>query len=158
MEEKERARVLELTLGQIEKQFGKGSILRLGSKDAIVPVMVKQTHHQRGARPSTTPEMRSVIQLKLRRFSTSGMRASGRSTVAAASPRTRSGAAGVSSIQVVMLSLPERPRQCSRRPASSGWHYEVAPDNSCALSHSNNRATDNCDRPLSASKLWFPGP
>src|SRR5438128_1913148 len=40
MEEKERARALELTLGQIEKQFGKGSILRLGSKDAIVPVAV----------------------------------------------------------------------------------------------------------------------
>src|SRR5438105_10711947 len=40
MEEKERARVLELTLGQIEKQFGKGSILRLGSKAAIVPVAV----------------------------------------------------------------------------------------------------------------------
>src|SRR5919109_1228271 len=38
MDEKERARALELTLGQIEKQFGKGSILRLGSKDAIVPV------------------------------------------------------------------------------------------------------------------------
>src|ERR1700719_5032600 len=38
MEEKERARVLSLTLGQIEKQFGKGSILRLGAKDAIVPV------------------------------------------------------------------------------------------------------------------------
>ncbi len=40
MEEKERARALELTLGQIEKQFGKGSILRLGSKEAIVPVSV----------------------------------------------------------------------------------------------------------------------
>jgi len=40
MDEKERARALELTLGQIEKQFGKGSILRLGSKDAIVPVSV----------------------------------------------------------------------------------------------------------------------
>jgi recombination protein RecA len=40
MEDKERARALELTLGQIEKQFGKGSILRLGSKDAIVPVAV----------------------------------------------------------------------------------------------------------------------
>src|SRR3989442_14810942 len=43
MEEKERARALELTLGQIEKQFGKGSILRLGSKDAIVPVTVIST-------------------------------------------------------------------------------------------------------------------
>src|ERR1700704_6671743 len=40
MDEKERARALEATLGQIEKQFGKGSILRLGSKDAIVPVAV----------------------------------------------------------------------------------------------------------------------
>ena len=38
MDEKERNRTLSLTLGQIEKQFGKGSILRLGSKDAIVPV------------------------------------------------------------------------------------------------------------------------
>jgi len=40
MEEKDRARALGLTLSQIEKQFGKGSILRLGSKDAIVPVSV----------------------------------------------------------------------------------------------------------------------
>src|SRR6202047_4164903 len=43
MDEKERARVLDLTLGQIEKQFGKRSILRLGSKDAIVPVSVIST-------------------------------------------------------------------------------------------------------------------
>src|SRR6184192_1027166 len=43
MEDKERTRALELTLGQIEKQFGKGSILRLGSKDAIVPVSVIST-------------------------------------------------------------------------------------------------------------------
>jgi recombination protein RecA len=43
MEDKERARALELTLGQIEKQFGKGSILRLGSKEAIVPVAVIST-------------------------------------------------------------------------------------------------------------------
>src|SRR5215210_1513818 len=40
MDEKERARALDATLGQIEKQFGKGSILRLGQKDAIVPVSV----------------------------------------------------------------------------------------------------------------------
>jgi recombination protein RecA len=38
MDEKERSRTLALTLGQIEKQFGKGSVLRLGSKEAIVPV------------------------------------------------------------------------------------------------------------------------
>src|SRR6202043_1865920 len=43
MDEKERARVLDLTLGQLEKQFGKGSILRLGSKEAIVPVSVIST-------------------------------------------------------------------------------------------------------------------
>src|SRR5215471_2405512 len=43
MDDKERARALEAALGQIEKQFGKGSILRLGSKDAIVPVSVVST-------------------------------------------------------------------------------------------------------------------
>jgi recombination protein RecA len=43
MDDKERSRALEVTLGQIEKQFGKGSILRLGSKDAIVPVAVIST-------------------------------------------------------------------------------------------------------------------
>src|SRR5437660_11919352 len=43
MDEKERSRALELALGQIEKQFGKGSILRLGSKDAVVPVAVIST-------------------------------------------------------------------------------------------------------------------
>jgi recombination protein RecA len=43
MDEKERARALETALSQIEKQFGKGSILRLGSKDAIVPVSVIST-------------------------------------------------------------------------------------------------------------------
>ncbi len=40
MDEKERARALEQTLGQIEKQFGKGSIVRLGSKDAVIPIAV----------------------------------------------------------------------------------------------------------------------
>src|SRR4051812_38306423 len=40
MDEKERARALEQTLGQIEKQFGKGSIVRLGSKDSIIPIAV----------------------------------------------------------------------------------------------------------------------
>jgi recombination protein RecA len=43
MDDRERARALDLALGQIEKQFGKGSILRLGSKDAIVPVSVIST-------------------------------------------------------------------------------------------------------------------
>jgi recombination protein RecA len=40
MDEKERARALEQTLGQIEKQFGKGSILRLGAKDSVIPIAV----------------------------------------------------------------------------------------------------------------------
>src|SRR5476649_2732257 len=43
MDEKERTRALDLALSQIEKQFGKGSILRLGSKEAIVPVSVIST-------------------------------------------------------------------------------------------------------------------
>jgi recombination protein RecA len=36
--DQERQRNLTATLSQIEKQFGKGAVLRLGSKDSIVPV------------------------------------------------------------------------------------------------------------------------
>ena len=32
----ERLKAIDLALSQIEKQFGKGSIMRLGSKEAIV--------------------------------------------------------------------------------------------------------------------------
>src|ERR1700753_457362 len=39
----ERAKAVELALSQIEKQFGKGSSVRLGSKDAIVPISVIST-------------------------------------------------------------------------------------------------------------------
>jgi recombination protein RecA len=38
MADNDRARNLSLTLGQIEKQFGKGSIVRLGSRDSVLPV------------------------------------------------------------------------------------------------------------------------
>jgi recombination protein RecA len=43
MDETERSRTLQATLGQIEKQFGKGSILRLGSKEAVLPVSAIST-------------------------------------------------------------------------------------------------------------------
>src|SRR5580693_268972 len=36
--DKERVKAVELAVGQIEKQFGKGSIMRLGGKDAIAPI------------------------------------------------------------------------------------------------------------------------
>ncbi|MGH9357289.1 MAG: recombinase RecA [Terriglobia bacterium] len=39
----ERNKAIDLTMVQIEKQFGKGSIVRLGSKDALVPVEVIPT-------------------------------------------------------------------------------------------------------------------
>ncbi len=39
----ERARAIDLAMSQIEKQFGKGSIMRLGSKEAIVPISVIPT-------------------------------------------------------------------------------------------------------------------
>src|ERR1039457_2836060 len=39
----ERAKAVELALAQIEKQFGKGSIVRLGSKEALVPIAVIST-------------------------------------------------------------------------------------------------------------------
>ena len=39
----EKARALDLAMSQIEKQFGKGSIMRLGTKEAIVPIAVIST-------------------------------------------------------------------------------------------------------------------
>jgi recombination protein RecA len=39
----ERTRAIDLAFAQIEKQFGKGSIMRLGSKEAIVPISVIST-------------------------------------------------------------------------------------------------------------------
>jgi recombination protein RecA len=39
----ERVKAIDLALAQIEKQFGKGSIMRLGSKEAIVPISVIPT-------------------------------------------------------------------------------------------------------------------
>src|SRR5574339_112822 len=36
--DKERSKAIELAVGQIEKQFGKGSIMRLGGKDAIAAI------------------------------------------------------------------------------------------------------------------------
>src|SRR6202522_2091625 len=39
----DRSRALDLALAQIEKQFCKGSIMRLGSKEAIVPIAVIST-------------------------------------------------------------------------------------------------------------------
>ena len=39
----ERARAIDLAFAQIEKQFGKGSIMRLGAKEAIVPISVIST-------------------------------------------------------------------------------------------------------------------
>src|SRR5258705_1244383 len=37
-QDRERVKAVELAVGQIEKQFGKGSIMRLGQKGAIQPI------------------------------------------------------------------------------------------------------------------------
>src|SRR6202050_3601946 len=39
----DRQRAVEAALSQIEKQFGKGSIMRLGSKEAVVPIATIST-------------------------------------------------------------------------------------------------------------------
>ena len=39
----EKTRAIDLALSQIEKDFGKGSIMRLGNKEAIVPIAVIST-------------------------------------------------------------------------------------------------------------------
>ncbi len=42
-DQKERNKALELAVGQIEKQFGKGSIMRLGQKGGVTPIEVIPT-------------------------------------------------------------------------------------------------------------------
>jgi recombination protein RecA len=42
-ERMEKTKAIDLALAQIEKQFGKGSIMRLGNKEAIVPISVIST-------------------------------------------------------------------------------------------------------------------
>src|SRR4029077_11439227 len=42
-DKQEKTRAIDLALSQIEKQFGKGSIMRLGSKEAIIPIAVIST-------------------------------------------------------------------------------------------------------------------
>ncbi|MFZ0312882.1 MAG: recombinase RecA [Candidatus Korobacteraceae bacterium] len=42
-ERTEKGRAIDLALSQIEKQFGKGSIMKLGSKGAVVPISVIST-------------------------------------------------------------------------------------------------------------------
>ena len=42
-EKTEKSRAIDLAMAQIEKQFGKGSIMRLGTKEAIVPIAVIPT-------------------------------------------------------------------------------------------------------------------
>jgi len=42
-EKNDRLKAIDLALSQIEKQFGKGSIMRLGSKEAVVPISVIPT-------------------------------------------------------------------------------------------------------------------
>ena len=39
----DRGKAIEAALSQLEKQFGKGSVMRLGSKEAIVPISVIST-------------------------------------------------------------------------------------------------------------------
>jgi recombination protein RecA len=41
--DKERARAVDLAVGQIEKQFGKGAIMRLGGTDAVAPIAAIST-------------------------------------------------------------------------------------------------------------------
>src|SRR5512139_215924 len=41
--ERERQKAIEMAVGQIEKQFGKGSIMRLGQKEAVAPIPVIST-------------------------------------------------------------------------------------------------------------------
>ena len=42
-EKTEKNRAVDTAISQIEKQFGKGSIMKLGTKEAVVPIAVIST-------------------------------------------------------------------------------------------------------------------
>ena len=42
-EKTEKTRAVDVAMSQIEKQFGKGSIMKLGTKEAVVPIAVIST-------------------------------------------------------------------------------------------------------------------
>ena len=52
-ERQERIKALDVAVGQIEKQFGKGSIMRLGQRNSISPVEAISTGSR--APPSAAP-------------------------------------------------------------------------------------------------------
>src|SRR6267143_92533 len=110
---------------------------------AMLEVMAKATHHQRGAVCSTTPDIRSGNQLKLRRCSTSGTRVS-----CCSASLIVSGAVGAPSMLygrstcgrrtdkmsmflflIPAISLQNLRPQCFARQASSGSDCECARDN-----------------------------
>src|SRR5437870_2540422 len=93
-------------------------------KVAMLEVIAKATHHQRGAGCSATPEIRSVNQLKLRRCNTSGTRVS----CCSASPIV-SGAVGAPSMLLVR-GHPEPRRQCQSGSdrGTSLWVIDHATD------------------------------
>src|SRR5512132_2074201 len=99
-------------------------------KVAALAVMVKITHHQRGADCSTTSEMRCVSQLKLRRFKTSGTCAIRRS--ASWTSGVVTDAPSILNRATPVMSRPGlRCRRLSRQ-AFSDLDYEGGRDNSSA--------------------------
>src|SRR5215211_565314 len=95
---------------------------------AIIALTTNETHHQRGAGPSITPEMRSVIQLKFRLFRTSGTRESLCSIEGEASPWSTSGAVVapfMSSLRASSICHPEpRRRRRISQPLSRQAQWE----------------------------------
>ena len=61
-ERQERLKALDVAVGQIEKQFGKGSIMRLGQNKAVAPVDVISTEYfcHSGEKPERVLRPRSI--------------------------------------------------------------------------------------------------
>src|SRR5437763_9060688 len=124
-------------------------------KVAALAVMAKITHHHRGARCSTTSEIRCVSQLKLRRFRTSGTWAIRRFASwisdAAGAPFIFNRATPV---------IPPPGLRCRHlwRLAFLDLDCEDGPDNSFAERRSDNRESDNCGLVVSSSKRGSPDP
>ena len=52
-DQKERNKAIDIAVGQIEKQFGKGSIMRLGQRNSVTPIAGNSSARMRASIAAT---------------------------------------------------------------------------------------------------------
>ena len=57
---KERTKAIDIAVGQIEKQFGKGSIMRLGQRNSVAPIASRL--ERATSRAPSCPKCRAIVR------------------------------------------------------------------------------------------------